>query len=425
MCDSYNRKICPRLFDYFVIVGNNKVIGHSKVNTPQLLRRYPITNHKDFELPYNIVYNFCQPEGCLQNLPRPRSFSQQSTSNAFVFALTDKDTQKTRYGICVNFYRQVERQHSGTANHSTIANSTAAIVNHRSNATLSTAINEQNPFLSDQNATNNPFLNTNDQQATSNENTLDPNQLHPAESPRPESSASQLAPSSPSSRPSHRPVYVNSLTSLCLISHHPFFSKFRECLFTIKRLIERCNAKHASQQFDRNNNECEQPNQGTVKRDAIWSYLTGDCSIQNCEDEQIKEDLKQIETFIMRLLSAPIPIAGRTKVELELLDLQEIPRLTLAYPEHTRFTLVDFPLHLPLELLGVNCCIQVLTCILLEHKVILQSSNYNALSMSVMAFVAMLYPLEYMFPVIPLLPTSLESAEQHQLLTSLVFLLAF
>ena len=43
---------------------------------------------------------------------------------------------------------------------------------------------------------------------------------------------------------------------------------------------------------------------------------------------------------------------------------------------------------------------------------ILQSRDYNALTMSVMAFVSMLYPLEYMFPVIPLLPTCMASAEQ-------------
>ena len=42
----------------------------------------------------------------------------------------------------------------------------------------------------------------------------------------------------------------------------------------------------------------------------------------------------------------------------------------------------------------------------------MMSRDYNALSMSVMAFVAMLYPLEYMFPVIPLLPTCMSSAEQ-------------
>ena len=45
-------------------------------------------------------------------------------------------------------------------------------------------------------------------------------------------------------------------------------------------------------------------------------------------------------------------------------------------------------------------------------QIVLQSRDYNALSMSVMAFVAMLYPLEYMFPVIPLLPTCMSSAEQ-------------
>lgn len=43
---------------------------------------------------------------------------------------------------------------------------------------------------------------------------------------------------------------------------------------------------------------------------------------------------------------------------------------------------------------------------------VLQSKDYNALSMSVMAFVSMIYPLEYMFPVIPLLPTCMGSAEQ-------------
>lgn len=50
--------------------------------------------------------------------------------------------------------------------------------------------------------------------------------------------------------------------------------------------------------------------------------------------------------------------------------------------------------------------------VFLSPQVILQSRDYNALSMSVMAFVAMIYPLEYMFPVIPLLPTCMASAEQ-------------
>lgn len=86
-----------------------------------------------------------------------------------------------------------------------------------------------------------------------------------------------------------------------------------------------------------------------------------------------------------------------------------------ALPDHTRFSLVDFPLHLPLELLGVDTCLKVLTCMLLEQKLVMQSRDYNALTMSVMAFVTMIYPLEYMFPVIPLLPTCMSSAEQVSL----------
>lgn len=61
-------------------------------------------------------------------------------------------------------------------------------------------------------------------------------------------------------------------------------------------------------------------------------------------------------------------------------------------------------------------CLTMFTFICLScscaSQVILQSRDYNALSMSVMAFVAMIYPLEYMFPVIPLLPTCMASAEQ-------------
>lgn len=44
-------------------------------------------------------------------------------------------------------------------------------------------------------------------------------------------------------------------------------------------------------------------------------------------------------------------------------------------------------------------------------QVVFQSRDYNALSMSVMAFIALIYPLDYMFPVIPLLPISMDLSE--------------
>ena len=49
---------------------------------------------------------------------------------------------------------------------------------------------------------------------------------------------------------------------------------------------------------------------------------------------------------------------------------------------------------------------------LARFQLLIQSRDYNALTMSVMAFVALIYPLEYMFPVIPMLPTCMSCAEQ-------------
>ena len=74
---------------------------------PELLRRYPPTDHTDFPLPLDMVY-FCQPEGCVSVGPR-RTGAAVRDASSFVFKLTDKDSGKTRYGICVNFYRPVEK----------------------------------------------------------------------------------------------------------------------------------------------------------------------------------------------------------------------------------------------------------------------------------------------------------------------------
>lgn len=39
----------------------------------------------------------------------------------------------------------------------------------------------------------------------------------------------------------------HSLTSLCIISHHPFFSMFRECLFVLKKIVDACNESSSPQ----------------------------------------------------------------------------------------------------------------------------------------------------------------------------------
>ncbi|XP_053922604.1 MAP kinase-activating death domain protein isoform X46 [Cuculus canorus] len=367
------KKICPRLLDYLVIIGARQPSSDSIAQTPELLRRYPLEDHVDFPLPPDVVF-FCQPEGCLSVRQKRMSFRDDTS---FVFTLTDKDTGVIRYGICVNFYRSFQKRvpkekGEGTGGHRAregqkIPKSGDASAPQEE---VSTESSESSSAL----------------QAPSTESTPDVNR-----SPR----NKRLAKGSHRSRNS-------SLTSLCILSHYPFFSTFRECLYTLKRLVDCCSERLLGKKLGIPRG---------VQRDTMWRIFTGSLLVEE-KSSALLHDLREIEAWIYRLLRSPMPVAGQKRVDVEVLPHELQPALTFALPDPSRFTLVDFPLHLPLELLGVDACLQVLTCILLEHKVVLQSRDYNALSMSVMAFVAMIYPLEYMFPVIPLLPTCMASAEQ-------------
>lgn len=60
MCEATSKFFCPRLLDYVVIVGTKNPSSKSHaVQTPEMLRRYPIEDHKDFPLPVDVVF-FCQ-----------------------------------------------------------------------------------------------------------------------------------------------------------------------------------------------------------------------------------------------------------------------------------------------------------------------------------------------------------------------------
>ncbi|XP_078667977.1 MAP kinase-activating death domain protein-like isoform X31 [Branchiostoma floridae x Branchiostoma belcheri] len=345
---------CPRLLDYIVIVGARNPNGNSAAQTPELLRRYPVEDHDDFPLPPDVVF-FCQPEGCISAGVKRVSLRED---NSFVFSLTEKDSNRVRFGICVNFYRPFEKRNS--TEHGRGGCGPAG----------------EQPTL---------------------------------QKPRTDSidGDDEGTPQTHRRRRKQGRVRNNTLTSLCIVSHHPFFSTFRECLFILKRLIDACNQRTGGKKVG--------AAKGTF-RNSVWGVLTG-----NRTDDKaslVTHDVRELETWICRLLSAPVCIPGKTRVEVSILPTDMQAPLTFALPDAHRFCLADFPMHLPLELLGVETCLKVLTCILLEHKIVLQSRDYNALSMSVMAFVAMIYPMEYMFPVIPLLPTCMSCAEQLLLVPS-------
>ena len=199
------RYFCPRLLDYLLIVGSRHPNRNNMVaQTPELLRRYPLEDHRDFALPPDVVF-FCQPEGCISVGPK-RTGLRESTS--FVFTLTEKDTGLTRYGMCLNFYRPFEKRIHGAADrernkperHTSIA------------STASTSSGEQGALGV----------------------------------PIPEGG---MRPRSPRTRRRQKMagrVRNHTLTSLCIVSHHPFFSTFRDCLSALRKIIEACNERSCS-----------------------------------------------------------------------------------------------------------------------------------------------------------------------------------
>jgi hypothetical protein len=411
--DLTKKYFCPRLIDFVIIVGCkkpatpaqlihkhqqrlNKLLEQQAANNPssssidyqnltqqpELLRRYPLDDHNDFMLPQDVTY-FCQPEGCSNiNCSNQEKANSNKDTTSFIFTLTEKDSARMRYGVCINFFRPIDKRASGDS------------AFNRRKVSHKHYVDGQQQTDEDEHDVHRGHANDKHQVSDSDGRVKLKRRCK----------ASQIK-------------YTHTLTSLCIISHHPFFSLFRECLNILRKIIESCHARSLASKLGSPSASFQSANLGHsssrgVQRDTVWGILTG--SSASSSTEQISPlvacEIREIETWILRLLSAPVPLPSKTKLIIDILP-NESPML-FALPDHTRFSLVDFPLHLPLELLGVDMCIKIISLILLENKVLFQSSDYNSLTMSIMAFVAMLYPLEYMFPVIPLLPRCMNETEQ-------------
>ncbi|KAL5969404.1 MAP kinase-activating death domain protein, partial [Taenia solium] len=312
-----SEKNSPRLIDYIVFVGQrNPSRNGIAISQPELLRVYPPQNHPDFALPNDIVY-FCQPEGCYNTSSRsfildPRRSGGRLPQNIkvefFTFMLTDKESNIVRFGVCLNFLRPIGRRKS----------SYTADVARRRITSFKSAL--QHP-------------------KSANEH----NRLHSYDSCGHSSSSSDLSDfvgGQIIDKP-ERP-YTHTLTSLCLVSRYQFFKKFQECLqflyVLIQKLHEVCKPRHSGRQ-------------------TVWSVLTG--AIDSPTLPTVRKSVEEIDTWILRLLSLPAPLAGKTAVH-----------------------------------------------------VVLESSLHDRLTTCVLAFTALCYPLQYLFTVIPLLPSSLKGAEQ-------------
>ncbi|VDD80370.1 unnamed protein product [Mesocestoides corti] len=177
--------------------------------------------------------------------------------------------------------------------------------------------------------------------------------------------------------------YTHTLTSICLVSRYQFCKKFQRCLQFLYTLIQ---------------------------KQTVWSVLTG--AIESAEIPAVRKSVEEIDTWILRLLSIPAPVFGRTAIHVSYYPPDLAKPIIFALPDKHRFSLVDYPLHLPLSLLGIEKFIKVFFSLLLEQKIVLESSHHERLTTCVMSFTALCYPLQYLFTVIPLLPSSLKGAEQ-------------
>eukprot|EP00094_Tigriopus_californicus_P007677 TCALIF_07393-PA protein Name:"Similar to rab3-GEF MAP kinase-activating death domain protein (Drosophila melanogaster)" AED:0.23 eAED:0.14 QI:0/0.48/0.46/0.88/0.96/0.96/26/0/2175 len=441
------KSVCPRLIDYLCIVGSRNYVGinsshAASVQTPELLRRYPPSDHKDFPLPLNMV-SFCQPEGCVSVGPK-KSGIRDTTS--FLFILTDKDSGMTRYGTCLNFYRPVELDQSSSDERE------LSYTDPTPHGQLKGDKSSDSAFSSDYRSSVSQVPHSD-----SDRDTPPSSLMGTVSCPATNGFATKGGPSKRRQRQRERkvdplseeeddfatgsshnngkigrrrkePSRIFSLTSLCFLSHHPFASNFRHCLMVLRQMIEMCEAACSPKRVGGSTSgaSTRAHSNRPKRRSTLWSYLIGppEDFQKHPPSSLLLHDIREIETWILRLLSAPVPVPGRTRVELEIVPRRDrdpgggggggggvvasnesLPMI-FALPDHTRFSLCDFPLHLPLELLGV------ITLILLEKKIVIQSRDYSALTISILSLTQLLYPLEYMFPIIPLLPISMSGSEQ-------------
>lgn len=196
----------------------------SVAQTPQLLRRYPLEDHHDFPLPPDVVF-FCQPEGCLSIRQRRVSLRDDSS---FVFTLTDKDSGLTRYGICINFYRSFQRgHHRARGDKSSHAETTAQAAETASEGSDGGSAGAPTALSPPTGAESGP------PPATAEESGQPAAELNAGKSPQHRRRAAKMAARNRNS----------TLTSLCILSHYPFFSTFRECLYILKRLVDCCSQR--------------------------------------------------------------------------------------------------------------------------------------------------------------------------------------
>ncbi|XP_012286548.1 DENN domain-containing protein 5B isoform X3 [Orussus abietinus] len=118
-----------------------------------------------------------------------------------------------------------------------------------------------------------------------------------------------------------------------------------------------------------------------------------------------------LESYVYNLLyNVPVPLPGKSlkffvpndepaKPPLELVIHQPVPAQELP--------MLDYSLKDVFTWLGVDCVIQLFTCVLLENQVLLRSADFHKLMVVSECVTALLFPFSWQHVYVPILPASL------------------
>lgn len=79
----------------------------------------------------------------------------------------------------------------------------------------------------------------------------------------------------------------------------------------------------------------------------------------------------------------------------------------LQLPSIEELPFLDFPIRLLFSFLGVDCVLQLFTCVLLEHQILLRSKDYQRLMIVAECITALIYPFGWPHVYAPILPGAL------------------
>ncbi|XP_066992829.2 DENN domain-containing protein 5B [Anabrus simplex] len=141
---------------------------------------------------------------------------------------------------------------------------------------------------------------------------------------------------------------------------------------------------------------------------AARKFLEG---LHRCFSSVPPESRLSLESYVYNLLyEVPIPQPGRSVRFTCLSNGDEMyESIVIQRPSSIEeLPVFDFRLSELFTLLGVECVIQLFTCVLLENQVLLCSSDYQRLMVVAESITCLLFPFTWQHVYVPILPASLQ-----------------